>query len=164
MSSSIVLKTSNLTKHYGKIKAVTDMNLSIPEGSVFGILGPNGSGKSTTLGMALGVTTPTSGDFSWFGGEANHQVRKQIGAILERPIFYPAFTAAQNLRITAQIKEVSYDRIEEVLSLVGLNARKDSKFKTYSLGMKQRLAIGAAMIADPKVLILDEPTNGLDPQ
>ncbi len=164
MSSSIVLETTNLTKHYGKIKAVSDMNLSIPEGSVFGILGPNGSGKSTTLGMALGVTKPTSGSFKWFGGETDHQVRKQIGAILERPIFYPAFTAEENLRITAQIKEVDRSRINDVLKLVGLYDRRDSKFKTYSLGMKQRLAIGSAMISDPKVLILDEPTNGLDPQ
>ncbi|MFT4683182.1 MAG: ABC-type multidrug transport system ATPase subunit [Flavobacteriales bacterium] len=164
MSSSIVLETTNLTKHYGNLKAVSDMNLSIKEGSVFGILGPNGSGKSTTLGMALGVTKPTSGSFKWFGGETDHQVRKQIGAILERPIFYPAFTAEENLRITAQIKQVDRSRIDDVLKLVGLYDRRSSKFKTYSLGMKQRLAIGSAMISDPKVLILDEPTNGLDPQ
>ncbi|WP_306639645.1 ABC transporter ATP-binding protein [Sanyastnella coralliicola] len=160
----MVLETKQLTKHYGKIKAANEISLQIPEGSVFGILGPNGSGKSTTLGMVLGATQPTSGEFTWFGQGNDHKIRRQIGAILERPIFYPSFTATQNLKITARIKEVDNNRINEVLKLVGLYERRDSNFKTYSLGMKQRLAIASAMLCDPKVLILDEPTNGLDPQ
>ncbi len=158
-----MLETHNLSKNFGSIRAVQQMNLQIPEGSVFGILGPNGSGKSTTLGMVLGVVTPSEGSFSWFGKGDDHHVRREIGAILERPIFYPAFTAVQNLKVTAKIKGVGQERIDECLKLVGLFDRRHSKFKTYSLGMKQRLAIAAAMLPDPKVLILDEPTNGLDP-
>lgn len=161
---SAILQTDKLSKHYGRLKAANEISLTIPQGSVFGILGPNGSGKSTTLGMVLGVTKPTSGTFNWFGNGADHIVRRRIGAILERPIFYPSFTAAQNLRIAAKIKDVPSDRIEGALKLVGLDERKNSKFKTYSLGMKQRLSIASAMLCDPKVLILDEPTNGLDPQ
>lgn len=131
---------------------------------VFGILGPNGSGKTTTLGMILDVVAPTAGSYSWFGGEPVTEARKKVGTILETPCFYPYLTAVQNLRITAHIKECSEDRIEPVLKQVGLYERRDHKFKTYSLGMKQRLSIGAALLADPPVLILDEPTNGLDPQ
>ena len=159
-----VLQTDQLSKNYGRIQAAQNISLTIPQGSVFGILGPNGSGKSTTLGMVLGVTKPTSGSFNWFGDGADHLVRRRIGAILERPIFYPSFTAVQNLKVAAKIKEVPASRIEEALKLVGLYERKESKFRTYSLGMKQRLSIASAMICDPKVLILDEPTNGLDPQ
>ncbi|MEM7040082.1 MAG: ATP-binding cassette domain-containing protein, partial [Bacteroidota bacterium] len=140
------------------------LSLDIPEGTIYGILGPNGSGKTTTLGMVMDVIHPTSGDFKWFGAKPNRDARKHIGAILEGPLFYPYLTGYNNLRVVAEIKGVGKEKIEPVLDTVGLLARKDSRFKTYSLGMKQRLAIAAALLGDPKVLILDEPTNGLDPQ
>jgi ABC-2 type transport system ATP-binding protein len=129
------------------------------------MLGPNGSGKSTTLGMILNVVNPTEGNFSWFGGtQSTHQALKRVGAIIERPNFYPYMTAAQNLRLVCRIKEVPKSKIDEKLKLVDLLDRKHDKFKTYSLGMKQRLAIASALLNDPEILILDEPTNGLDPQ
>jgi len=131
---------------------------------VFGLLGPNGSGKTTTLGMLLNVLQPTSGSFKWFGEPPSAESRKKIGAILEIPCFLPYMTAAQNLKFIARIKDCSFDNIDPILKQVGLFERKDDPFKTYSLGMKQRLAIGSALLADPPVLILDEPTNGLDPQ
>jgi ABC-2 type transport system ATP-binding protein len=131
---------------------------------VFGLLGPNGSGKTTTLGMLLDVITPSEGTYKWFGKAPSAQSRKNIGAILETPCFYPYLSAVQNLRIIAKIKECSEERIEIVLNEVGLIDRKDDDFTTFSLGMKQRLAIASALLADPEVLILDEPTNGLDPQ
>lgn len=159
-----VLLIKNLSKHYGRIKAVDNLSLEVKRGDVYGILGPNGSGKTTTLGTILSVINQTSGDFEWFGKPGTHNTRKNIGAILEHPIFYPYLTGVQNLKIVCDIKEVSYDRVEEVLKLVDLDERKESKFKTYSLGMKQRLSIASAMLCDPDVLILDEPTNGLDPQ
>lgn len=159
-----VLHTDNLTKRYGRITAVNQLSLTVNPGEVFGLLGPNGSGKTTTLGIILGVITPTSGTYSWFGREARANQRKQVGAILENPIFYPYMSGQQNLEITATIKEVNFNRIPEVLNQVGLAERAKDKFKTYSLGMKQRLAIASALIADPQVLIFDEPTNGLDPQ
>ena len=159
-----VLSINNLSKHYGSIRAVDGFSLEVKSGSVFGILGPNGSGKTTTLGITLSVINPTGGDFKWFGQPAAPNSRKRIGAILEHPIFYPYLTGVQNLKIICDIKEVSHSRIEEVLKLVDLQERKHSKYRTYSLGMKQRLAIASAMLCDPEVLILDEPTNGLDPQ
>ena len=159
-----ILQIENLHKNYGKLTAVNQLNLSIEAGTVFGLLGPNGSGKSTTLGMILGVTNPTSGSFKWFGEKGNHRHRKRIGAILEKPNFYPHFSAVKNLQVVCKIKEVSAHRIDEMLTLVGLIERKNDPFKTFSLGMKQRLAIAAALLADPEVLILDEPTNGLDPK
>ena len=140
------------------------LSLNVKRGNVFGILGPNGSGKTTTLGMILEIINPTSGDFLWFGQKSDKNVRKRIGAILEHPIFYPYLTAVQNLRIVCDIKGVPYSRIDEVLTQVGLEERKDWKFRTYSLGMKQRLSIGSALLCDPEVMLLDEPTNGLDPQ
>lgn len=161
---SKVLEIKGLTKKFGRITAVNDLQLSIERGQVYGILGPNGSGKTTTLGMILDVVSPTSGRYSWFDGQPSIKARRQIGAILETPCFYPYLTAVQNLRITAHIKQCSNDRIEPVLQQVGLFERKDDPFKSYSLGMKQRLSIAAALLADPPVLILDEPTNGLDPQ
>lgn len=160
----IVLHIHQLTKHYGKIRAVDNLSLDVRHGEVFGILGPNGSGKTTTLGIVLSVINPTSGSFLWFGKAPAKENRKSIGAILEVPIFYPYLSGESNLKIIADIKGCSYDSIPEVLNIVDLTQRKKSKFSTYSLGMKQRLAIAAALIGDPKVLILDEPTNGLDPQ
>ena len=159
-----ILEIKGLSKNYGRLKAVSNLHLNIEQGQVYGILGPNGSGKTTTLGMILDVVAPSDGAYNWFGGIYPIDARKKIGAILETPCFYPYLTAVQNLRITAHIKEASFDRIDEVLEQVGLSERKHDKFKTYSLGMKQRLSIAAALIADPPVLILDEPTNGLDPQ
>lgn len=158
-----ILQTSNLTKHYGKVKAVQQLNLTINEGQVFGLLGPNGSGKTTTLGMVLGVINATAGSYRWYNEPGSYKVRQRIGAILEQPIFAPHLTANQNLRIVAEIKQIATKRIDETLEWVGLEARRDDKFREYSLGMKQRLAIASALLSDPKVLILDEPTNGLDP-
>ena len=158
-----VLSISNLTKHFGRIKAVNNLNLEVKRGQVFGMLGPNGSGKTTTLGMLMGVVNPTAGEFSWFGEPASHRVRKKIGAVLEHPIFYPYLSGQKNLELNAMIKECPTENIPNVLELVELSARRDDKYKTYSLGMKQRLAIASALLNDPTVLILDEPTNGLDP-
>ncbi|MEP0212923.1 MAG: ABC transporter ATP-binding protein [Cellulophaga sp.] len=160
-----ILTVKNLTKKFGYLTAVKDLSFTIEKGNVYGILGPNGSGKSTTLGIVLNVVNKTSGDFSWFDGSINtHQALKRVGAIIERPNFYPYMTAVQNLKLVCKIKEVDEAKIEEKLELVGLLDRKNSKFKTYSLGMKQRLAIASALLNDPEILILDEPTNGLDPQ
>lgn len=160
-----ILTLKNLTKHYGKVKAVNDLSFTIEKGNVYGILGPNGSGKSTTLGMVLNVVNATSGDFKWFdGNDTTHNALKKVGAIIERPNFYPYMTAAQNLKLVCTIKDVDPKKIEEKLEVVHLLDRKDSKFSTFSLGMKQRLAIASALLNDPEILILDEPTNGLDPQ
>ena len=158
------LEINNLTKHYGRVKAVQELNLTVNPGDVYGILGPNGSGKTTTLGMILDVIAPTSGTFSWFGGENPVKSRQKIGSILETPCFYTYLTAVQNLRIAAHIKECSFDRIDDILKRVNLYERRNHAYKTFSLGMKQRLSIAAALLADPPVMILDEPTNGLDPQ
>ncbi|MGB5361664.1 ABC transporter ATP-binding protein [Eudoraea sp.] len=160
-----ILTVSNLTKKFGYLTAVQDLSFSIQKGNVYGILGPNGSGKSTTLGIVLNVVNSTSGSFSWFDGNTStHEALKKVGAIIERPNFYPYMTAIQNLKLVCKIKEVPEERIKDKLELVGLWERKDSKFRTYSLGMKQRLAIASALLNDPEILILDEPTNGLDPQ
>ncbi|WP_425236298.1 ABC transporter ATP-binding protein [Ulvibacterium sp.] len=160
-----ILTVNKLTKKFGYLTAVKDLSFSIEKGNVYGILGPNGSGKSTTLGIVLNVVNRTSGDFSWFDGNTStHEALKKVGAIIERPNFYPYMTAVQNLKLVCKIKEVSEDKIEEKLELVGLLDRKNSKFRAYSLGMKQRLAIASALLNDPEILILDEPTNGLDPQ
>jgi len=159
-----VLEIKNLTKEYGKVTALNQASFSVDAGSVFGILGPNGSGKTTTLGIILDVLGATSGTYSWFGNAPSQDDRKRIGAILEQPNFYPYLSAVANLKIVCEIKEVPYENIDRVLKLVNLYDRRASDFKTFSLGMKQRLAIGAALLNDPEVLVLDEPTNGLDPQ
>jgi ABC-type multidrug transport system ATPase subunit len=158
-----VLSISNLTKHFGKIKAVNNVNLEVKAGQVFGMLGPNGSGKTTTLGMLMGVVNPTAGKFSWFGEESTNETRKKIGAVLEHPIFYPYLSGQKNLELNAMIKQCDPSNIPAVLKLVELSDRKNDTYKTYSLGMKQRLAIASALLNQPTVLILDEPTNGLDP-
>ncbi len=160
-----ILTINNLTKKFGYLTAVKDLSFTINKGNVYGILGPNGSGKSTTLGIVLNVVNKTHGDFSWFDGAVDtHEALKKVGAIIERPNFYPYMSAAQNLKLVCKIKGVDTSKIEEKLEVVGLLDRKDHKFKTYSLGMKQRLAIASALLNDPEILILDEPTNGLDPQ
>lgn len=159
-----VLTIDELNKYFGRIHAVNKLSLSVPKGSVYGILGPNGSGKTTTLGIVLGIIHATSGSFNWFGEGDNDANRKRIGALLEQPIFYPYLSGEQNLKLAAKIKGAPKSDINRVLNLVELETRKRSSAKTYSLGMKQRLAIGSAMLGDPEVLVLDEPTNGLDPQ
>jgi len=159
-----VVTIQNLSKHYGHIRAVDNLSLEIPEKSVFGILGPNGSGKTTTLGMLLDVIIPTSGSYSWFGNQSNKENRQQIGSILETPAFYPYLSGVDNLKIIAEIKSTGYAAIDDVLRLVGLFERRHSSYRTFSLGMKQRLALASALLGDPRVMILDEPTNGLDPR
>lgn len=160
-----ILSLNNLNKKFGSIHAVNNLSFNIQKGNVYGILGPNGSGKSTTLGIILNVVNKTSGDFSWFNGNlSTHQALKKVGAIIERPNFYPYMTAIQNLKLVCKIKEIPVTKIEEKLKTVHLFERRNSKFKTFSLGMKQRLAIASALLNDPEILILDEPTNGLDPQ
>jgi ABC-type multidrug transport system ATPase subunit len=160
-----VLEITNLTKHYGRITAVNNLNLSVEEGQIYGILGPNGSGKTTTLGIALGITRADNGECRWFEGQYGKGANalKHIGSLLETPNFYPYMNAVQNLEIVAHIKQTKEVDFDGILKLVNLAHRKDAAFKTYSLGMKQRLAIAATMVGDPSVLILDEPTNGLDP-
>lgn len=160
-----ILSIKNLHKKYGNVHAVNDVSLEIIKGNVYGILGPNGSGKSTTLGIVLSVVNKTSGDYEWFGGKMQtHEALKKVGAIIERPNFYPYMTARENLELVCKIKNINYFKVQEKLNLVGLLERENSKFSTFSLGMKQRLAIASALLNDPEILILDEPTNGLDPQ
>jgi ABC-2 type transport system ATP-binding protein len=161
-----ILKITHLNKIFNrKLHAVKNVSFEIKKGNVYGILGPNGSGKSTTLGIVLNVVNKTSGDFEWFEGKLDtHQALKKVGAIIERPNFYPYMSAKENLELVCKIKETPFTKVDEKLELVGLLDRKNDKFKTFSLGMKQRLAIASALLNDPEILILDEPTNGLDPQ
>ncbi|MBL7829502.1 MAG: ABC transporter ATP-binding protein [Saprospiraceae bacterium] len=159
-----VLEINNLSKVFGKLTAVNNLSFSVQKGDIYGILGPNGSGKSTTLGMILNVVNPTSGSWRWFGEDPTNEHLKRIGAIIERPNFYPYLSAVENLKVVAKIKNAPLENIETKLKAVDLWDRKNSTFSTFSLGMKQRLAIAAALLNDPEVLILDEPTNGLDPQ
>lgn len=159
-----ILEVKNLTKKFKHI-AVDNISFEVERGNVYGLLGPNGSGKSTTFGMLLSTINPTNGSWKWFGKEGTDTTTlKKIGAIIEQPNFYPYLSAEKNLKIVATIKGVSESRIDEVLAVVGLLDRKKEPFRTYSLGMKQRLSIASAMLCNPEVLILDEPTNGLDPE
>jgi ABC-type multidrug transport system ATPase subunit len=158
-----ILSIQNISKSYGPIQALKGVTFDVPEGCVFGILGPNGSGKTTLLGTVLDVLLANSGTYSWFGGMEASAARRQIGALLETPNFYHYLSAFDNLEINAAIKQRGRDDRLRILQQVGLLERKDSKFQTFSLGMKQRLAIGAALLGSPKALVLDEPTNGLDP-
>ncbi len=159
-----VLNINEISKSYGKVRALNNLNLQINKGEVFGILGPNGSGKTTTLGIILSVLNADSGSFSWNGQEPSKYDRKKIGSLVETPNFYPYLSARQNLSIVCKIKEVNESEVYRVLSIVDLTNRANSKFKTFSLGMKQRLAIASALLGNPEILVLDEPTNGLDPQ
>lgn len=160
-----ILELFKLSKTFGRLVAVDRISMHIKKGQVYGLLGPNGSGKSTTLGMVLQVVNPTSGSFQWFGGSLNNQEAiKKVGALIERPNFYPYLSAYDNLRLVCKIKNCPESAIEEQLQLVGLWDRREHKFKTFSLGMKQRLAIASALLNRPELLILDEPTNGLDPE
>lgn len=160
----MVLELNSLEKSYGKVKALKGVSFNVPEGSVYGILGPNGSGKTTLLSIVLDVLSADAGGYRWFGEKGTPEVRKKIGALLETPNFYHYLSGVGNLRITQSISgRGNQQQIHEVLAQVKLQERKYSRFSTYSLGMKQRLAIAAALLGKPRVLVLDEPTNGLDP-
>lgn len=159
-----VLEIQNLSKNYGKVEAVKNLNLTVNEGNIYGLLGPNGSGKTTTLGIILGVIKANAGEYRWFGQPEAHLSRRRIGVLLETPNFYPYLNAIKNLEVVAAIKGSGAERIETVLRQVQLWERHKAAFRTYSLGMRQRLAVAAALLSDPEVLVLDEPTNGLDPQ
>ncbi len=158
-----VLTVHNLSKDYGKIHALNNVSFSVPAGSVFGILGPNGSGKTTMLGIVMNILKATSGNVLFSGQEPTADMRKRIGTLLETPNFYHYLSAERNLAIAAEIKQKGKEDIDSVLQKVNLYERKTSQFSTYSLGMKQRLAIAAALLGNPEILIFDEPTNGLDP-
>ena len=159
-----VLQIDGVSKAYGKVKALKEVSLTIPKGSVFGILGPNGSGKTTMMSIVLDVLGADTGTYSWFNQPPTSAARKRIGSLLETPNFYHYLSAEDNLKITSAISGRGSDQdISEVLEIVKLTERKKSRFSTYSLGMKQRLAIAAALLGSPEVLLLDEPTNGLDP-
>jgi ABC-2 type transport system ATP-binding protein len=159
-----VLSLNNITKFYGKIQALKNVSFEVPEGSVFGILGPNGSGKTTLLSIILDVLKANNGNFLWFGQPGSPEQRRKIGSLLETPNFYHYLSAENNLKVTQSISgRGTKADIDNVLKKVRIYERRKSSFKTFSLGMKQRLGIGAALLGDPQVLVLDEPTNGLDP-
>src|SRR5436305_2290962 len=161
---SSVLTLNSITKFYGPIRALNNVSFEVPQGSVFGILGPNGSGKTTLLSIILDVLKADHGNFLWFGQPGSPEQRKKIGSLLETPNFYHYLSSVNNLKITNSISgRGSEEEIDEVLKKVKLYERKNSRFSTYSLGMKQRLAIAGALMGSPLVLVLDEPTNGLDP-
>ncbi|MNJ83584.1 putative ABC transporter ATP-binding protein YxlF [compost metagenome] len=164
--SDIILEVNNLSKSYKQVDAVKSVSFDIKKGNVYGLLGPNGSGKTTTLAMLMGILHPTQGSFSWFGNGQKDSNRLRIGCLLETPNFYPYLNSYDNLRVTATIKGLKNpkERIREVLEYVDLADRGKRSFRTYSLGMKQRLAVASAILTDPEVLVLDEPTNGLDPE
>jgi ABC-2 type transport system ATP-binding protein len=159
-----VLNIDKISKRYGKIRAVNELSMQVFRGQVFGILGPNGSGKTTTLSILLGLIKADSGTFLWFDEPLAKNSLKRIGAVIENPNFFPYLSAWKNLEIVALIKDLSFEYIPEVLKITGLFDRRNSKFGTFSFGMKQRLALASALLGNPEVLILDEPTNGLDPQ
>ncbi len=160
---SAILSIENISKNYGAVKALQNVSFTVPAQTVFGILGPNGSGKTTLLGIAMDVLKATNGSYSWQGEQSTAEVRKKIGTLLETPNFYHYLSAEDNLKIAAKIKGKGEEDIDKVLKTVNLYERKSSKFNTYSLGMKQRLAIASALLGDPEILVFDEPTNGLDP-
>ena len=162
--SSEILHIEKLSKHYGLVDALSNLTLSIKQGQVFGILGPNGSGKTTTLSIVMGIVSPNSGSYSWFEQSNSSEYHKNIGSLIETPNFYPYLTALKNLTIIAKIKGIDVSDIERVLKITGLYERRNYRFDTFSLGMKQRLALSSVLLGDPQVLVLDEPANGLDPQ
>jgi ABC-2 type transport system ATP-binding protein len=159
----VVLEINNLSKNYGPVQALKNVNLQVPAGTVYGILGPNGSGKTTMLGIIMDILRPTLGYVKLFGETPNEHHRKKIGTLLETPNFYHYLSGKENLEIAAAIKGVANPDIDGVLEKVNLAQRKNSKFQTYSLGMKQRLAIASCLVGNPEVMVFDEPTNGLDP-
>ncbi|MQA63660.1 MAG: ATP-binding cassette domain-containing protein [Actinophytocola sp.] len=157
------VETTALTKRYGAITAVDELNLTVRGGEVYGFLGPNGAGKTTTLRMLLGLVKPTSGSMRMFGEAPGAGYLDRVGALIEGPAFYPYLSGRDNLRAMADHAGVSRARVDEVLATVELTQRSANRYRTYSLGMKQRLGLAAAMLKEPELLILDEPTNGLDP-
>ena len=159
------ISVSNLSKRYGDVLAVNNASFEVPLGTICGFVGPNGSGKTTTIRMLLGLIKPTEGSGSIIGNSIAHPEKylKEVGAMIEGPAFYPALSGIENLKVLAKIGGIPYSRCQELLELVGLGDRGGDKYKTYSLGMKQRLGIAASLLPNPKLLILDEPTNGLDP-
>ena len=163
--TSPVIQTEGLTKRYGKILAVDNLSLTVPRGHVFGLLGPNGSGKTTTMGMLLGLVAPTAGSFRLFGGSGNHRdALRRVGAIVETPAFYPYLSGRDNLAyFQGVLGRGSAGELDDLLARVGLAERGGDRFHTYSLGMKQRLGLAYALLGDPELLFLDEPTNGMDP-
>lgn len=159
-----ILTIRDLSKSYKNVRAIHNLDLDISEGQAFGILGPNGSGKTTTLSIVTGILRQDTGNFRWFGVKPVASQRKNIGSLIETPNFYPYLNLEKNLMIICDIKEMNYDDIDRVLDLARLSERRKSRFSTLSLGMKQRLGIAASLLGDPQVLVLDEPTNGLDPE
>jgi ABC-2 type transport system ATP-binding protein len=159
-----ILSANDLSKRYGRIQAVDHLCIEVRESQVFGILGPNGSGKTTTLSMVLDLIKADSGTFEWFEKPPSKETRKRIGSVIESPNFYPYLSAVNNLKIIGDIKGIGYDDIDRVLKTSGLYERRFSPFRTFSFGMKQRLALASSLLGNPELLILDEPTNGLDPQ
>jgi ABC-2 type transport system ATP-binding protein len=160
------IRTSGLTKDFGDLRAVDNINMDLPQGGVAGFVGPNGSGKSTTIRMLLGLIKPTSGEAEVLGHsiENSSAYLHRVGGLIEAPAFYPSLTGEENLRVFAALGGFPRNRIAEMLEVVGLSDRGGDKYKNYSLGMKQRLGIALALLPDPDLLVLDEPTNGLDPQ
>ena len=163
--NDLVIRTDGLTKRYGEILAVDDLSLQVPRGRIFGLLGPNGSGKTTTMGMLLGLVKPTAGSFTLFGSDTPHrQSLRRLGAIVETPAFYPYLSGRDNLAYFQGITgESNAAELDDLLEKVGLADRADSRYRTYSLGMKQRLGLAYSLLGDPELLFLDEPTNGMDP-
>lgn len=164
--STLAIEVHSLTKRYDNLSALSQATFSVPQGSICGFVGPNGAGKTTTIRMLLGLIAPSSGNGKVLGFPITEPEKylSQVGAMIEGPAFYPALSGAENLRVLATLGNFPVDRVEELIDLVGLRGRGKDKFKTYSLGMKQRLGIAAALLPQPKLLILDEPTNGLDPE
>jgi len=159
-----ILQVNNLTKYYGKIRAIDNLSLSVKKGDVYGILGPNGSGKTTTLAIISGIIKPQKGNYKWFNKPFEKSIKQKIGSLVEIPYFYPYLNLSQNLKIISYIKNVPENDIDRVLELTNLLERKNSRYDNLSLGMKQRLGIASILLGDPEVMVLDEPANGLDPE
>lgn len=164
--TTAAIEVHNLSKHYGEMAAVASANFSVPQGTICGFVGPNGAGKTTTIRMILGLIAPTSGSGSVLGYPITEPEKylSSVGAMIEGPAFYPALSGAENLRVLATLGGFPVERVDALIEQVGLGGRGEDKYKTYSLGMKQRLGIAAALLPNPSLLILDEPTNGLDPE